>query len=442
MGGGHEEARPPLGLHQAGAQLPAASRAVYPKRMDVDRRTVLGFGAALPLAACARRAARAALPADEWARVRADFDLEPGVINLDNGWTCTPPRAVYEVFVEHTRAINRLPARRLATMGADLLAPKIHPQLAHLLGVPAKELAMVRNTTEAIGTVLLGYPFAPGDEIVCCTQDYYAMLDMIATRRAQGVAVRRIDLPIPAPSPDAIADAYAKAITPKTRLVLVTHISNRTGQIMPVARIAELAHEAGAEVVVDAAQSFAILEHRVPDLGADYYCTSLHKWLASPVASGALWMKAEHFAKIPPRFGGPRPPEFPMAAYMDFGTVNIAEFVAAGAAIDYHLQIGAARKEARVRELVGHLRTGLAKISGIKFYTVGQPWASCAMLVFELPGKKPHDIQRALWERHKVLVQAQDPGDVRAIRGVRLSPAIYNTVDELDRAIDAIRAVA
>ena len=410
--------------------------------MDLDRRTLLGLGALAPLAAaCARDAVRSA-PTDEWARVRADHELEPGVINLDNGWTCTAPRVVHDVFIEHSRAINRLPARRLATIGAELLAPKIHPQLAKLLGVPPSELALVRNTTEAIGTVLLGYPFAPGDELVCSTHDYFGMLDMIATRAAQGVTVRRIELPIPATSADAIVEAYAKAITPKTKLVLVTHVSNRTGQVMPVARIAELAHKAGAEVVVDAAQSFAILEHRVPDLGADYYCTSLHKWLASPVASGALWMKAEHIAKIPPRFGGARPRGFPMAAYMDVGTVNMAELVAAGAAIDYHLHLGAARKEARVRELVGHLRGGLSKIPAIKFYTVDEPWASCGLLVFELPGKKPADLQRALWQRHQVLVQAQAPDDVPSIRGVRVSPAIYTTVDEIDRAVNAIRALA
>lgn len=409
--------------------------------MDVDRRTILGLGAVLPLAACAGGAARPAPPADEWSRVRADFELEPGVINLDNGWTCTPPRAVYDVFIEHTRAINRLPARQLATMGPELLVPKIHPELARLLGVPPVELALVRNTTEAIGTVLLGYPFAPGDELVCTSQDYYHMLDMVAARGGQGVTVRRIDLPIPAPSADAIVDAYANAITPKTKLVLVTHVSNRTGQVMPVARIADVAHKVGAEVVVDAAQSFAILDHRVPDLHADYYCTSLHKWLASPVASGALWMKAEHSAKIPSRFAGFRPAEFPMAAYMEFGTVNMAEFVASGAAIDYHLRVGAERKEARVRELVRYLRAGLAKIPGIKFYTVDEPWASCALLVFELPGKKPDEIQKALWDRHKVLVQAQAPDDVPAIRGVRVSPAIYNTTLELDRALDAIRTV-
>lgn len=403
---------------------------------------LLGLGAALPLAACAKNAATKALPSDDWTRIRADFELEPDVINLDNGWTCTPPRAVYDAFVEHTRAINRLPARRLATMGAELLEPKVHPQLAHLLGVPPVELALVRNTTEAIGTVLLGYPFAPGDELVCTSQDYFHMLDMVAARGRQGVTVRRIDLPIPATSADAIVDAYAKAITPKTKLVLVTHVSNRTGQVMPVARIADVAHKAGAEVVVDAAQSFAILDHRVPDLHADYYCTSLHKWLASPVAAGALWMKAEHATKIPPRFGGFRPPAFPMAAYMEFGTVNFAEFVAAGAAIDYHLHVGAQRKEARVRELVRQLRIGLAKIAGIKFYTVDEPWASCGLLVFELPGKKPGDVQKQLWERHKVLVQAQAPEDVPTIRGVRVSPAIYNTTSETDRAVDAIRAVA
>jgi selenocysteine lyase/cysteine desulfurase len=402
----------------------------------ISRRAVLGLGAAAPLAACVRAVAKTA-PLDDWARVRADFELEPGVINLDNGWSCSPPRVVQETHDRAMHAIARLPAHQLLTMREEITKPKVKPAVAELLGVPADQIALVRNTTEAIGTVLLGFPLAAGDEVVGSDEDYWHMLGMLWTRVMRDKAVPvKVEVPIPAPSPQAIVDAYAKAITDKAKLVLVTHASNRTGQIMPVAEIAKLAHARGAEVVVDGAQTLALLEYRVPELGGDYYACSMHKWLMAPQTSGALWMRPEHVEKIPARFGGP--PK--MESYETFGQVAEAAFTVVPEAIEYHRRIGAGRKQARMRELVGHLRDGLRAIAGIKFYTVAEEWASCGLLTFELPGKDPEAMQKQLWEQHRVLVQAQVMAP--RIRGVRLSPAIYTTVDELDRAIDAIRKVA
>jgi selenocysteine lyase/cysteine desulfurase len=395
-------------------------------------------GAVAPLAACVRAAAKPQARLDDWARVRQDFELEPGVINLDNGWSCSPPRAVQESYDRQMHAIARLPAHQLATMRKEVTDPVVRPAVAALLGVPADEIALVRNTTEAIGTVLLGFPLAAGDEIAASDEDYWAMLSMLGQRldRDQAVGLH-VEVPIPAPSTDAIVAAYARLITAKTKLVLVTHASNRTGQIMPVAGIAKVAHAHGAEVVIDGAQTLALLDYKVPELGGDYYATSLHKWLMAPQVSGALWMRPEHAAKIPPRFGAYS--KQPMDRYEEFGQVAEAAFTVVPEAIEYHHKLGPARKTARMRELVAHLREGLRTIAGIKFYTVAEDWASCGLLTFEVPGKDPVAIQKQLWDQHRVLVQAQvqEP----RIRGVRLSPAIYTLPDELDRAIDAIRKV-
>jgi isopenicillin-N epimerase len=411
--------------------------------MELSRRALLGLGAAAPLAACVRDAAKSGATPDEWTQVRGLFDLEPGVINLDNGWTCTSPREVYDVFEQHARTINRFPAHQLAVMARSKVEPTVKPALARRLGVPVEQLAFARNTTEAIGTVLLGYPFAPGDELVCGNLDYYHMLDMVEAREAGGVTVKRVDVPTPAPTMQAIVDAYAKAITPKTKLVLVTHVSNRSGQVLPVAAISELAHRVGAEVVCDAAQSFAILPDTIPELGVDYYCTSLHKWLMSPVASGVWWMKPEHRKKIPSRFGGKLFPGMPpMLPYEDVGTVCTAQFVAIGAALAFHERLGTPRIAARIRELVAYLRKQLATIPGVSFYTVDEPWASAGLLTFALPDTDPKDLQYQLWTEHKVLTQWQAPETAQNIRGIRVSPAVYTTFDEIDRAVDALRRVA
>src|SRR5215207_4652808 len=172
--------------------------------MQLSRRALLGIGAAAPLAACVRAVAKGGSTPDEWAHVRAQFELEPGVINLDNGWTCTPPRAVQEVRDKYVRAIDRLPAHQLNKIYREILVPKVKPQLAAMMGVPADQVALVRNATEGLASVLLGFPFAPGDELVCSVQDYWHMLEMIESLETRGVIVRRVELPIPAPSADVI----------------------------------------------------------------------------------------------------------------------------------------------------------------------------------------------------------------------------------------------
>ena len=244
-------------------------------------------------------------PEDEafWGQIRSAFDLPEGITNLDNGYACPPPRTVMDELIRSTRYVEELPAARLRELFRGPTLKVVMPRVAALLGVAPEEVALVRNATEALDTVLLGLPLRTGDEVVCSAHDYYAMLDALEQRRARdGIVLRMIHPPVPAASLADLARLYEAAITPRTRLVLVTQASNVTGQLYPVRQIAAAAHKVGAEVVVDAAQTLALFPHTVSDLDCDYYGASLHKWLLTPIGSGVLWIRKPLVDKVWPLF--------------------------------------------------------------------------------------------------------------------------------------------
>ena len=371
-----------------------------------------------------------------WAAIRQGFDLPKEVLNLDNGY-CNPlSRAVADDLVRSARYIQDLPAKRLTEVFTDVTKPRTMSGVARILGVPAEEIGLVRNATEALDTVILGLPLSAGDEIVCSSHDYYAMLDAIEQRRTRdGIVVRMIEPPFPAASMDALVDLYKGAINTRTKLVLLTHASNLTGQIYPVKRIAAIAHQAGAEVLVDGAQTFAILDYKIPDLDCDYYGMSLHKWLMAPVGSGVLWMRKQHQPKIWPLVP---PPAFVkgMERFMWCGTYPEYITAAVAPAVEFHEKLGTRRKEERIKYLSKYWRDKLAKQPGVKFYTADDPDASCGLGVFEIENVDSEKLQKHLWERHKVLVQHMSaPDRDNKLNGIRVSPNVYTTPAELDRFV-------
>ncbi len=372
-----------------------------------------------------------------WTKVRAGFDLPPGVINLDNGY-CNPlSRATMDDLVSRARYIQQLPAKRLEELYQGVTSKQLRPGLAKLLGVSADEIAFVRNTTEALDTVILGLPMQAGDEIVCCSTDYYAMLDAIEQRRRRdGIVVRMIQPPFPLSTPDAITAVYEREINRKTKLVLVTHASNLTGQIFPVKQIAEVAHRVGAEVLVDAAQTMALLDYKIPDLDCDYYGASLHKWLAAPVGCGVLWMRKEHMPKVWPLIAPPADMTG-MMRYEWCGT--FPEFVSSAAlpAVRFQERLGSQRKEARMRYLTHYWRSKAEKIPGLRFFA--EENASCGLGVFEIAKMDMTKVQKELWNKHKILVQHMMGGQrLPELSGIRVTPNVYTTKAELDRFINVL----
>ncbi len=383
-------------------------------------------------------------PDDEayWATVRQAFDLPEGVINLDHGNIGTAPRTVIAELVRHAQDVEQFPPHRNYALHTGVTKPRLYPFLGEMLGVPADEIALVRNATEALDTVLLGYPLERGDEVLCSTHDYYAMLDALEYRRDRdGIVLRMLQPPVPAPSLDALAALYEAAITPRTRLVLLTHPSNLTGQLLPVRRIADAAHRAGALVVVDGAQSFGIVDYTIPDLGCDFYGISLHKWLSAPIGAGALWMRKEQAERVSPLVPAPKS----IRGHERFSwSGTYFEPICAGAVAACVLQqsIGAKRKSARLRYLTQSWRSRVEEIPGIRFYSVAEPDASCGLATFEVPGITSERLQAVLWKEHRILVQDMLwGGRTPEVRGVRITPNVYTTPGELDRFVAAVHRV-
>lgn len=381
-----------------------------------------------------------------WARVRGAYVLNPDLINLDHGWTNPASRAAVDELVREARALEALPAERIPYIWREVSDTTLRAALAGAMSVPPAEIALVRNATEALDTVLLGVPLGAGDEIVCSSHDYFAMLDALEQRQARdGVVLRMVRPPVPAPSLDALAQMYEAAIGPRTKLVLLTHPSNLTGQLLPVRRIAAAAHRAGAEVVVDGAQSLGLLEDPVASLDCDYYGASAHKWLGCPIGLGVLWMRPTHMAKVWPLMP-PTPGTTGMGRFEWIGTTPA--FVEPGAlpALALHHSLGAARKAARLRYLTAHWRDRVAAaLPEARFYTRPDPAMSTGLCTVELPGTDPDLLQDRLRQRHSILVQAlanYPPGSQRRpeIRGLRVTPNVYTTPDELDRFVTALVA--
>lgn len=386
-------------------------------------------------------------PQDEtyWRHVRGAFDLTDGVTNLDNAYACPAPRAAMNDLVRYIRYAEQLPARHFDELFFDTNLKVVVPRIARLLGVAGDEIALVRNATEALDTVLLGVPLTAGDEVVCSAHDFFAMLDALEQRRArEGIVLRMIHPPLRASLGD-LAHLYEAAITRRTRLVLVMHASNVTGQLYPVRRIAAAAHAVGAEVVVDAAQTLALLPHTIADLECDYYGASLHKWLLAPVGSGVLWIRKPLADKVWPLFP-PKAGLVGMLRFMWFGTSPDPLAAAVTAAIDLHEKIGSERKAERLRYLTAYWRQKVERLPGVQFYTTRDPEASCGLAVFEMAGIDSEKLCDHLWEKHRIVVQAVGTKGrtTRApeIRGVRVTPNVYTSVAELDRFVAAIERVA
>lgn len=394
-------------------------------------------------------AGREDVPPDEmaddetfWASVRRAFDPPRGVTNLDHGNINPAPRAAIEDLVRHVRFAQPFPAKRNKELNEEA-GTNMWPRVAQILGVHVDEIAFVRNATEALDTVLLGVPMRPGDEVVCSAHDYYAMLDALEQRRARdGVVLRIVRPPVPLPSLDTLAELYERELGPRTRLVLVTHPSNLTGQLAPVRRIADSAHSVGAQVVVDGAQSLGLLPYTMADLGCDFYGASLHKWLMGPVGGGVLWMRKENADRVWPLVPPPQRARG-LQRFSRAGAYPIAIAAAIAPALTLHERLGGARKGARMRYLTSYWRRRVERIPGVRFYTNPSPDTSCGLATFEMPGVNAGALERHLWEHERIFVQDVS-GDPRApeILGIRVTPNVYTAPAELDLFAEAIERIA
>lgn len=382
----------------------------------------------------------AALAEDEpfWAAVRAKFKLAPEYINLENGFYCFQPEEVLEQFIGHVRQVNYLGSRYMRTVQGDNKL-RVRTKLAALAGCSPAELIITRNTTESLDTVIAGFNWDAGDEAVMANQDYGAMIDQFKLQaRRYGMVNRFVDIPMDPRSDDEVVRVYANALTPKTRLLMIPHMVNITGHVLPVRAICDMAHARGVQVMVDGAHAFAHLDFRIPDLHCDYYGASLHKWLSVPLGAGILYVKQERIAALWPVYGDGSP-DTDINKLNHTGTHPVHTDLGIENAIAFHDAIGGARKEARLRYLQRYWSDKVRGRPKIVLNTPTDPSRSCGIANVGVQGIAPGDLMKILFDKYHIWTVAIDGAGVH---GVRVTPQVYTSTAELDTFVKVLRELA
>ncbi len=384
-------------------------------------------------------AQQAAADEDFWFEIQQAFSVTRGIVNLNNGGVSPSPRLVTEALV---RYIWEQEDATAYTMW-QILEPQsetIRTGLAELFGCDREEIAITRNASESLEILLMGMNLKPGDEVLTTTQDYPRMLTTLRQReQREGLVLKLVKIPIPPKNLDEITEAFAQGITNKTRVILISHMINITGQIVPVRNICELARSKGIEVIVDGAHTFAHFDFKQRDLSCDYFGSSLHKWLFAPKGTGLLYVKRENIEKLWPLMAADKSQATDIRKFEEIGTHSAAPKLAIGEAILFHKGIGPKRKEARLRYLSRHWMSRLKGLPNVRFHTSFDSAQSCGIGTVEIIGIDPAALQSYLFGTHKIFTVAIVHDE---FKGIRVTPNVYTTLGELDRFCEVMEMVA
>ena len=384
-------------------------------------------------------AGQVAMDEDYWSVIQDAYTVNPNMINLNNGGVSPSPLVVQQAVARFNDLSNEGPSYfmwRILDQGREPLREK----LAMLAGALPDEVAINRNSTEALNTVIYGLDLKNGDEVIGTKQDYPNMIQAWRQRALrEGIVYKQLNFDFPIEDDAQIVKVYEDAITPKTKIIHVTHMINWVGQIMPVRKISDMAHAKGIEVVCDGAHSFGLLDFKVPDLGCDYFGTSLHKFLSAPIGSGMLWIKKEKIAKIWPLLCNGEPHSSDIRKFETLGTRSFPIEQGIGEAINFHEAIGSKRKEERIRYLKNYWASKVKEIPKVKLHTSLKAPYSCAICGVSIDGMTPGELDGALFNQYKI----HTVGIVwENISCVRITPHVYTKIADLDKLVRAIEVIA
>jgi selenocysteine lyase/cysteine desulfurase len=372
---------------------------------------------------------------DFWEKIRGGYLLKPDFINLENGYYCFLPKETLENFIQHIRDVNLQGSYYMRTIQFEN-KKAMAAKLAALAGCSVDELIITRNTTESLDMIIGGLDWKAGDEAVMAEQDYGAMLDMFKlVAKRYGIVNKVVSVPNHPKSDEEIVSLYAGAITGKTKLLMVCHMINITGHILPIRNICDMAHKRGVQVMVDGAHAFAHIKFAIPELNCDYYGSSLHKWLSVPLGAGLLYVKKENISKVWPLLAEGERKEDDISRLNHIGTHPVHTDLAISDAIDFYNMIGADRKEARLRYLQHYWTDKVRSMPHIILNTPADPARSCGIANVGVKGIKPGDLGDILFKRHKIYTA---PIDGAAVHGCRITPNVYTSTSELDILVKAL----
>lgn len=405
------------------------------------------FMSALPAAwsgfAAALQAAPAGAAGDEafWKMVRQQFPLRPDLAYLNAANVCPSSRLVLDRYLDLLRDFHMDPSFQ----NRDKFKPMyedVRGKLAHMLGADIDEIAMTRNTSEGSNLIVEGLDLKAGDEVVITAHNHPSNLDSWKLRaRRLGLEIKVVPVKIPAASREDLISGFERALTPKTKVVAFTHLTSTTGVLYPAKEITELAHRRGAWVHLDGAQSFGALQVNLHQIGCDSYSGSAHKWMMGPLEAGVLYVRAGGIGKVWPSIVTAGWSEDLKGArkFENLGQRDDARIAALASAVDFYSMVGAARVEQRGRDLAAELKKQLAALPNVRLKTNLEPDLSAGIVKFQFTNKGTKESYDRLWSRHKLALAITASGDAE---GIRVSPHIYNSPEDIARAVEGIREIA
>ena len=374
-----------------------------------------------------------------WKTVRSHYTLKEEYINLESGYYNIIPNPILEHFINHVKHVN---IEGSFYMRKDLYKNKdrVTNELANLVGSSPDQIAITRNATESLDLVISGFPWKKGDEAIYAKQDYGTMKEMFEQiSNRYGVVNKVISVPNHPKNDEEIVSLYESQITSKTKLIMVCHMINITGQILPIKKICEMAHNYGVEVMVDGAHCVGHFDFSIDDFNCDYYGSSLHKWLATPLGAGLLYVNKNKTHKIWPLLANGNTNKSDIKRLNHIGTHPVHTDVAISNSIDYLKWIGMERKEKRMRFLQRYWSNKLRNVKNVIVNTPLDIDRSCGIGNVGLTNMSPSKMEDLLFEKYKIFTVAIDYANVK---GCRISPNIFTTTKELDSFVNAVKELS
>src|SRR5262245_23820018 len=381
--------------------------------------------------------------ADElyWREIQEAFTLDRTISNLNNGNSCPSPRIVHEAFKRYADISNQAPVYYRGLIERNM--ETIRRRLAAEFGADPEEIAITRNASESLQIAQDGLDLKPGDEVLTTHQDYPRMLTTWDQRqRRDKIKVTRIQFPVPTTQDDLYSRLEA-AVTPQTKVLHICHITNITGQLFPVQRLCRMARQRGITSIVDAAHSVAHFPFKLSDLECDFAGTSLHKWLLAPHGTGLLYVRKEKIAGTWPLQAVAERQSDNIRKFEAIGTSMVAPRAAIGEALAFHQAIGIENKAARLRYLTQRWANQAKDLPRVKIYTSLEPGQSWGLAYVGIDGIEARKLNEFLWNKYRIIgqamVQGQYPGQQYDFQGVRITPNVYTTLDEIDTFVGALK---
>ena len=373
-----------------------------------------------------------------WREIQEAFTVDRSLVNLNSGGVSPATAATQAAMKRYLDYSNTAPVYSMWRV-LEPQRESVREQLARLFACDAEEIALTRNASESLQICQLGFDLHKGDEILTTTQDYPRMLTTFEQRaRREGIVLKTFRLPIPAEDDDEVVRLFEENITKRTKLILMCHMINLTGQILPVKKVVQMARRRGIPVIVDGAHTFAHFAFTHADLDCDFYGTSLHKWLYAPHGTGLLYVRRQRIRDLWPMMAAPEAMEDDIRKFEEIGTHPAANTLAIGDAITFHRGIGPDRKAARLVYLRNYWAERLLRHDRVRLHTSLKPGLACGIANVELDGIDSGKLANHMWSEHRIIIT---PILHDEFQGNRISPNLFTTLEELDRFCDAMETV-